>query len=78
MNKLLALITILSGITASAVDYDLVYMTKSGAKLDAQAALLEAAKGETIYRCQTVETKISKSGTSISLKNVKKPKTEVK
>lgn len=37
-----------------------------------QEALLAAVRGQEVYRCQTVEAKLSKSGTSIGIRNVKK------
>lgn len=54
--------------------YELFYVSKSGSKVEVVDAIVSAAKGESIYKCQSVEFKVSKSGTSISLKNVKKPK----
>lgn len=74
-------ICILTAISKAAfgddIKYDLVYTTNVGTKLDANTALLKSLNGTVIYKCQTVEPKVSKSGTSISLRNVKKPK-EVK
>lgn len=67
---------LMSGILAGANEYKLVYMDSNGNKLDTTEALLQATKGEEIFKCQTVEYKVSKSGTSIGLKNVKKPKAE--
>ena len=54
--------------------YDLHYQDKTGKKINALQALIISGKGEIVYKCQTVESKASKSGTSISLRNVKKPK----
>jgi|WetSurSiteA1Bulk_404760.scaffolds.fasta_scaffold288863_1 hypothetical protein len=53
--------------------YDLYFVTANGQKLAAEKALLSAIGGETVYKCQTIEPKVSKSGTSIGLKNIKKP-----
>lgn len=65
----------LLGATANAKqDYKLFYSTPSGKQMTAEQAVLASAKGETIYKCQTTELGISKSGTSISLKATKKPK----
>jgi len=56
--------------------YDMYYTDSSGARLSATDAILANVKGEQVYKCQAVEAKVSKSGTSISVKNVKKPKAQ--
>jgi hypothetical protein len=38
----------------------------------AESAILASVRGQEVYRCQTVEAKLSKSGTSIGIRNVKK------
>jgi fructoselysine-6-P-deglycase FrlB-like protein len=58
----------------AAGQYKLFYANSSGKQMNAQEALLAAAKGETVFKCQTTELGVSKSGTSISLKATKKPK----
>lgn len=61
--------------TSSASDqYAIKYEDASGRALTASEGILKASTGETIYKCQTVEAKVSKSGTSVSLRNIKKPK----
>ena len=57
-------------------EYSLIYMTSNGRQIESHDAILAAVKGETVYKCQTVEAKISKSGTSIGVRNVKKPKSQ--
>lgn len=48
------------------------YITSSGQEVAVTEALLSSLKGETVYKCTQVESKVSKSGTSIALKT-KKP-----
>lgn len=58
-----------------AAEYKQIYLdSSSGRQMEAHEAILAAVKGQTVYKCQTVEAKISKSGTSIGVRNVKKPK----
>lgn len=52
------------------------YQSASGSKLDSVQAITSSLKGETVYKCQTVESKVSKNGTSIGVTNTKKPKVE--
>lgn len=54
--------------------YDLYYAASNGSRLDPAQAILAALKGGQVYKCQSVEAKVSKSGTSIGIKAVKKPK----
>lgn len=53
----------------------LFYMNASRHELPADQAIIGAFKGEEIYKCQQQEGKISKNGTSIGVKNVKRSKT---
>jgi hypothetical protein len=46
--------------------------TKQVNAIAPEAAILASANGETVYKCQPVEMKVSKSGTSISMRNIKK------
>ena len=48
-----------------------IYLSTKLEKLAPAAAMLSAAQGSQIYKCVLSEARISKSGTSISLKNVK-------
>lgn len=43
----------------------------NGKTVNPQEALLAAAKGEEVFKCQLVVAKVSKTGTSIALKNKK-------
>lgn len=54
--------------------YELFFVNGSGSKISNADAILESARGGAVYKCQSVEAKISKSGTSISVRNVKRPK----
>lgn len=77
MNKLLAICLI--SLSASAAElaqpkYEQYYTDSSGVKVATEAALIRSVQGETMYKCQTVEAKVSKSGSSIAMKSVKKPK----
>lgn len=65
------LIIFLASVNAWAVETNVVF-TKSVSAIPAETAVLSAAGGETVYKCQPVEMKISKSGTSVSLRNIKK------
>ena len=70
------LILIVLSISASqAADQKIFYQSK-GETIKAERAILAAMRGDEVYKCQTVEAKVSKSGTSIGLKNVKKKKAE--
>lgn len=44
-----------------------------GKKVPSEAAIMGAIQGKAAFRCQAVEAKVSKSGTSIGIRNVKKP-----
>lgn len=59
--------------SAQAAEFKQVF-TVNGTETSAQEAIIAAANGKEVMKCQTVEFKVSKSGTSIGLKNVKKPK----
>ncbi len=49
-----------------------VYTKAPGQPMDATRAILDAASGEKVYKCELVEAKVSKSGTSVSLRKRKK------
>lgn len=61
--------------SAIAGEYKLFYLTDSGKQVEADEAIKASLQGSNIYKCQSVEMSVSKSGTSVSLKNIKKPKT---
>ena len=73
MKTVLGLI-ILATLSANAASPYEMYYTDGNAKMTAEKALVESIKGTPIYKCQSVDFKVSKTGGSISLKNVKKPK----
>lgn len=75
MRQIVLTIAVLqiSVMSYGASKYDLHYLV-NGAKVTSESAIQSAIKGVTVHKCQTVEAKVSKSGTSISLQNVKKPK----
>lgn len=77
MKKIIAILLI-CGVVQAETPYALFYVNSSGKKLDTAEALLKSVNGETVYKCQSVEAKVSKAGTSIGLHNIKKPKTETK
>lgn len=71
----LAILTISAMAQADQV-YSQFYVTPDGKKLETTDALMSAIKGQPVYSCQTVQAALAKSGKSISMKNVKKPKIE--
>lgn len=77
-NLLGTLVVLLSiSIAQASVSYDQYYTDSSGKRVQAADALISSVRGETIYKCQTVESKVSKSGTSIGIHAIKKPKVSV-
>lgn len=58
--------------TAKGAKNEVHYITSSGQEVAVTDALLSSLKGETVYKCTQVESKVSKSGTSIALKARKK------
>lgn len=71
--KLVLIVTLFVSATASAADYKQFYLV-NGKEVAAETAILASLKGAEAYRCQSVEAKVSKAGTSIGIRNVKKPK----
>jgi hypothetical protein len=69
----LSLISTSTSTSASAADYAQFYLV-NGAKVSAETAILASMKGTEAYKCNSVEFKVSKAGTSIGIRNVKKPK----
>lgn len=67
-------LTLLLAIVSNASTYSQFYESKDGKHLDNVSAMAAASKSEVVYSCQSVEMKTSKSGTSISLHTIKKPK----
>lgn len=56
-----------------APEYRQMYLL-NGREVPADVALVSALGGKEVFRCQTVSANLSKSKTSIALKNVKRPK----
>ncbi len=73
--KTVMLLILAAGITHAA-EYKQFFLNDSGRQLDNAEAIIEAANGKNVYKCNSVEFKVSKTGTSIGVKNVKKPKVE--
>ncbi len=72
-------ILIMSMILAGSVALAEVSYVSNGKTLAPSDALLAASKGQAVSKCQPVEMKASKSGTSFSLRNIKSaPKTAKK
>lgn len=72
--KTILTILLLSSIAQASTSYDQYYTDSTGRRVEPETALISSVKGETVYKCQTVESKLSKSKTSIGLHAVKKPK----
>lgn len=60
-------------LAANAAEYKQVYLI-DGKAVPSEQAIMAALKGTEVLKCTTVEAKVSKSGTSIGLRNIKKPK----
>jgi hypothetical protein len=57
-----------------AANQNVFYTDSKGNRLETSDALLASVKGTEIFKCQPVEAKISKSGTSIGIRTIKKNK----
>lgn len=66
----------LSQTTFAKSEYTIKYTTNISSEITGEQALLASLNGKTVYKCQTAEFKMGKSGTSGSLRNVKKPKSD--
>jgi hypothetical protein len=73
MFKIIVILAFSAGVQAAQNN---VVFTKALSPIAADKAVLDAAAGETVYKCQPVEMKISKSGTSVSLRAKKKKLTK--
>lgn len=72
--KTIAILASLFSLQANAaVNYKQFYLV-NGKQSEMSQALMAAINGQEVVKCQTVEAKVSKSGTSISMRNIKKPK----
>lgn len=70
----ITVLSLLAAVAAAAADnpaYKQFYLV-SGKQVSAETAILASLKGNEAYRCVSVESKLSKSGTSIGIRNVKK------
>lgn len=74
--KYVLFLALIGTINAYAAQYEHFQINSAGQRLETTQALIASAKGEQVYNCQSAETKVSKSGTSLTLKNVKKPKSD--
>lgn len=72
MKKLLLISLLLSSMAQAKETAKVVYMTEAGKVLTPVQALVGSTKGDPIFKCQLVSAQVSKSGTSISLKAIKK------
>lgn len=70
------LILIAITLSTNAMAEQKIFYQSKGEVIKAERAILAAMRGDEVYKCQTVEAKVSKSGTSIGLRNVKKAKAE--
>lgn len=69
MFKQILFALILSGSVQAATN---VSYLLNGKEITPEQALLASVKGEQVFKCQLVEAKVSKTGTSIGLRNVKR------
>lgn len=58
---------------AHAAEYKQFFLV-NGKETVAEKAIIAALNGQEAFKCVSVEAKVSKAGTSIGLKNLKKPK----
>lgn len=68
----LAAVLCLTAIPAHAAEYRQVFLS-NGRELTPEQAIVASMKGAEVLKCQSAEFKVSKSGTSIGIRNVKKP-----
>lgn len=56
--------------------YEMYYQVGNArlAQDKASQAILAAVKGDKVFKCQTVEASVNKTGTSIGMKNIKRSK----
>lgn len=73
--KSLILILSLISVSANAAEYSQVYFVGTK-EIPVSEALIRAMRGEQVMKCNAVEAKPNKKGTSISLRNAKKPRAE--
>lgn len=71
--KLVLIVLTLIPAVSNAAEYSQFYLV-NGAKVSAEAAILASMKGTEAFKCTSVQYAVSKTGTSIGIKAVKKPK----
>lgn len=74
-----SILVLLISLSAAASDlpepkYEQFYISQSGERIESAQAILQALNGDTVFKCQTVQAKLSKSQTSIGIRAVKKPR----
>ncbi len=70
VKSILVLTIALTGFSASAAD--VIFTKQVGAPITAEQAILASAEGTPVYGCELREMKLSKSGTSVSMRKKKK------
>jgi hypothetical protein len=76
--KYLTLTIVLSSLlayAATAAEYKQFYLV-GGREASAQEAILASLKGSESFKCTAVSAQLSKAGSSIGLKQIKKPRKE--
>lgn len=68
--KIITVLLLTCGVANASEVFHLV----NGKTVETETALLAALRGESVYRCQAVEAKTNKKGTSISLRTIKAKK----
>lgn len=80
MRKMILLTLTLTAAPAFAANtapkYEQFFLVDGKRTDSGEQAIMAAIRGSAAYKCQTVEAKLSKSGTSVGLRNVKKPRTQ--
>lgn len=65
-------LSILLSTSAHASKYEQFYLVGSR-RVSAEEAILASMKGSEAFKCTAVEAKVSKAGTSIGMRQVKRP-----
>lgn len=73
MKTAIIALTLVSSLSSFAAEYKMMYLV-NGKAVETSEALLRALKGDEVMKCQSVEAKPNKAGSSIGLHNIKKPK----
>lgn len=69
----LIILSLFVSLPVHAADYEQFFLV-NGKKSSAEEAIIASLKGAEAFKCVSVESKVSKAGTSIGLRQVKKPK----